>query len=237
MKRLVALLLVLALAALCMPALSEGDEDSSVGLVFSGVSSPYMEEGGVPSSTEFFTDADFAASRITIVNLWDSSCLFCRLELPYFQQISVEFSDSGVSCLGAVTTVMGGSYPAAYQYLQEFGVTYPNVIPDDRFSETLFNVSGTPQTFLVNSDGEIVAHHRGSMTYEELYELLTGVMRVPGDADCDGSLTFADISRAYIYLTGGAELTAMGAVNADFNGDGAVSFGDISALYIYVIGG
>ena len=58
---------------------------------------------------------------------------------------------------------------------------------------------------------------------------------LPGDADCSGEVTFADVSCIYLYMIGFEELSPQGELNADYDGDGIVSFGDISALYIDLI--
>ncbi len=227
-----------AMLLLCLPAaaLSPLDVYDPVGHTFSGVNAPYMTEGGLPSTTDFFTDADFAENRITVLNLWDSSCLFCRLELPYFQQVSEDYASCGVRVVGVSSTRMGGTYPAAYEYLVEFGVTYTNLIVDDGLAEIVFQNANTPQTFFVNSEGTVMDYIREATTYEELTEKLCALLYIAGDADANGELTFADVTSAYIYMTGGAELNALGRLNADFNGDGEVSFADISALYLMMIG-
>lgn len=240
LKRLAAsALLICLLAALpCAGSALHGlDIIDPTGLRFENVSAPYMTEGGKPSRTEFFTDADIAQSRITVINLWDSACLFCRLELPYFQQASLDYADRGVGFCGSVGTRMGGTYEAAYGYLQEYGVTYVNVIPDESMQSILFLNAGNPQTFFVDGSGTVLAHVADDMTYEELSEMLESLLNFYGDADCNGVLNFADISSMYVFMLGSADIGAQGAVNADFNRDGAVSFGDISGLYLYIIGG
>ncbi len=52
-----------------------------------------------------------------------------------------------------------------------------------------------------------------------------------GDVNCDGIVSFADVSTLYASIVSGAILSAQGTINADVNQDGIISFGDVSALY------
>ena len=239
-KRSTALVLAALAAAFCTlaPAASayDDDEDAAIGSVFGDFSAPYMLEEGFASKTEFLTREDFAQNRVTVVNLWDSSCLFCRLELAELQQISVDYSECGVRVVGAVTTVMGGSYPAAWGYLQEFGVTYDNVIPDDEMESILFIYGGTPQTFFVDPEGRVLDHIRGSAEYAEFASRLNALLMLKGDADCSGTLSFSDISMVYGYIIAGSSLTPLGLLNADMDDNGDIGFTDVSQMYITLVG-
>ena len=59
---------------------------------------------------------------------------------------------------------------------------------------------------------------------------------LPGDADCNGTVDFADISLLYLYMLGQGELTAQGEINADYDSNGDINFGDISNIYMFVLG-
>lgn len=243
-KRYTALLLAvcMALCAAALPAAAVGsplkpaDEFDPVGHTFQNVHAAYMIEGGKASTTEFFTEAEFALHELTVINLWDSACLFCRLELPYFVEASEAYADWGVAVFGAVSTRMGGTYAAAYDYVLEYGVTYPNLIVDDGLAEIIYQNANTPQTFFVDSTGTVVGYVRGSVTYEELSALIESFMICAGDADESGEINFADVSSIYMYSLGNAELTPRGKANADVDGDGTVGFSDITVLYLSLIG-
>ena len=243
-KKAIALLLIL-LMTVCVgayPAMAvhsgagPADEYDPVGDVFHDVRAAYMIEGGYPSQTEFFTEAEFGLHELTIINMWDSACLFCRVELPYFVEASENYADWGVAVFGAVSTRMGGTYPAAYQYILEFGVTYPNLIIDDGLAAILFQNANTPQTFFVDNTGTVIGYIRGATTYEELSAMTEGFLTRPGDADENGEVNFADVSSIYMHALGSAELGPRGSKNADVDGDGTVGFSDITVLYLSLIG-
>ena len=55
-----------------------------------------------------------------------------------------------------------------------------------------------------------------------------------GDADCNGELTFSDVSLMYLRLIGISWLTVQGEVNADFDCDGELTFSDITLLALFL---
>ena len=54
---------------------------------------------------------------------------------------------------------------------------------------------------------------------------------LPGDVNCDGQVTMADLSALCAYVLGKADLTAQGFANADVNGDGNVNSMDLPLIY------
>ncbi len=60
-----------------------------------------------------------------------------------------------------------------------------------------------------------------------------GTPAIAGDIDCDGQISFNDVSLLYLALIGGEPAPAG---NGDFNGDGETGFADITAMYLAMIG-
>ncbi len=58
---------------------------------------------------------------------------------------------------------------------------------------------------------------------------------VLGDVNCDGTVTFADITVLYAAIVGTGTIGEQGIVNADADGDGALGFNDVSALYKIIL--
>ncbi|MBO4330522.1 MAG: hypothetical protein J5827_00435, partial [Oscillospiraceae bacterium] len=59
---------------------------------------------------------------------------------------------------------------------------------------------------------------------------------LPGDVDCNGEVSFADVSLLAQYLAGQAELSAQGMLNADMDGNGEITFADVGAIYQSLVG-
>lgn len=81
----------------------------------------------------------------------------------------------------------------------------------------------------------------GIMGEEDLLIVVTYTADEPqpgyllGDANVDGTVTFADVSFMYLYLLAMGELTPQGIINSDMNCDGSVDFSDIGLLYVSLL--
>ena len=65
---------------------------------------------------------------------------------------------------------------------------------------------------------------------------VTAVYALLGDADENGVVNFADVTKLALFLTSLDDMTPQGMLNSDFNQDGSVDFADISAIYIFITG-
>lgn len=99
----------------------------------------------------------------------------------------------------------------------------------DSYEDSYFYVVITPVSHTADGGSGYVGFHAYDVEQPYPAEFL------PGDADCSGSVNFADISCVYLYILGSQALEPRGSANADFDGDGVVGFGDISAIYISIL--
>ena len=232
MKKLLAAALVLVFllagAAAAHPARFE---DELIGNVITGINAPYMEEGGVPSRTDFFTEERFADNLVTVVNYWDSGCINCRLEMPSLNELHRNYSGMGVSVLGAATRRIGGSFEYGWELLCEMGIIYPCVIADEGFVNAAGDYYVVPLTLLVGPDGRILDARAGRMDYEEMELRALRLIAVPGDADGSGAVDSADVSALAAFLIDAGELSPMGRAAADMDRDLEIGAKDMKALY------
>ncbi len=226
MKKLIALILVI----LIVPVSAGAADSPQIGQVFTGVHAPYMVEGGLPSHTDFFTDADFSQYRLTLLNLWDSNCVNCRIELPFFQRAYEQYHDMGVNIVGVACRFLGGSYEHGWEIINDFGLTYPQVIIDDGISAVSSNLFFVPQTYFVDSTGVVIGFYGGFAEYDLVEDAILRALAVPGDADCDGVLTLADVSAVSACAMNAGSLSRQGFFAADIDGDGTIGPRDISII-------
>ncbi len=67
------------------------------------------------------------------------------------------------------------------------------------------------------------------------YEITVEPTGLPGDVDCNGEVTMADVTILAMYLNGeNPEITEQGMINADANQDGTVDIRDIAAIYAII---
>ncbi len=101
------------------------------------------------------------ASRYTfqhdyqLVNVWASWCGVCRQEHSYFQQLQQQ----GIAVVGLNYR---DQHFNAVNYLEQLGNPYIDVIfdPEGKLSLDL-GVIGTPETYLVSGDGDIIYKYSG----------------------------------------------------------------------------
>ena len=117
------------------------------------------EEGPAPdfSLPLIGAEGNFTLSEhkgnVVVINFWGSWCAPCREEAPMLQRIYEDYSDQGLVFVGiAVKDIESDSIG----YIDEFNITYPNVIDIGGDMEKAYRTEGVPETFVINRDGEIV---------------------------------------------------------------------------------
>ncbi len=109
-------------------------------------------DGNIISSSELFKN-----NKITMINLWGLWCPYCVRETGELAELHKKFQAKGCGIIGveAEPKYDEKTLNAARKFLQDEGVTYPNVLmPDDvkNFQE----VMGYPTSFFVDINGKIL---------------------------------------------------------------------------------
>ena len=100
-----------------------------------------------------------------LVNVWASWCDPCRDEAPELERFYREHRGDGFTVLGIDSRDFTGD---ARKFIDEFGLTYPQLhdsegeVPDD------LGMTGFPENFLVNPDGELALIQKGPVDREFL---------------------------------------------------------------------
>lgn len=91
--------------------------------------------------------------QVVVINFWGSWCGPCREEAPMLQRLYTEYQAQGVVFIGiAVKDIERDSIA----YIEEFGITYPNVMDLGAKIEKAYRTTGVPETFVVDGNGDIV---------------------------------------------------------------------------------
>lgn len=105
--------------------------------------------------------------QAVVVNFWASYCAPCRDEAPMLERLWQEYRDQGVVFVGINTDDIERN---ARAYMDEFGITYYNA-PDVKGKiEDDYRITGIPETFVINTEGEIVRHFLSTPRERELRE-------------------------------------------------------------------
>lgn len=110
--------------------------------------------------------------KVTIVNVWASWCVPCRVEMPLLNE---------VARMGTVP-IYGINYKdqasAALSFLDELGDPYTRIGADRNGRVAIeWGVYGLPETFVVDADGSIAYKHVGPFDRRALEEKILPVVR------------------------------------------------------------
>lgn len=133
-----------------------------------------LEKGGVPPNLagvvgEVTADGRIALAELrgtpVVLNLWASWCEPCRVEAPALEAAWREHGPRGVLFLGLDQL---DNRDAARAFIDEFGVTYPNIRESGNEVARDYGAVALPETFFISSDGRIVAHVIGAVNEAQL---------------------------------------------------------------------
>ncbi|MBL8164798.1 MAG: TlpA family protein disulfide reductase [Anaerolineae bacterium] len=90
--------------------------------------------------------------RVVVLNFWASWCGPCRDEAEVLEDIWQRYQDRGVVVLGIAYT---DTERNARAFIEEFSQTYPNALDIGTRISDLYNITGVPETFIIDQNGEI----------------------------------------------------------------------------------
>lgn len=169
--------LVVSLALLCAVSVSLSAQKAGDAVRFAS-----RDLGGAE-----VTDALFAESRITMVNIWGTFCGPCIREMPDLARLSGEYKAKGVRVVGVPIdivdrngVVMAKTKADGEAIIARTGADYTHIVPTkEMLGGFLKGVQAVPTTIFVDSSGrQIGAPYMGARSYKDwqriIDELLAG---------------------------------------------------------------
>ena len=115
--------------------------------------------------------------KVVFLNFWASWCPPCRAEARTLEAAWQKYKAAGVVFVGVN---FQDNEPDARAFLEEFGITYPNVIDHGNRVAIDYGVWGIPETFFIDREGRITYKHVGGLGWPtittKLDEALQGVV-------------------------------------------------------------
>lgn len=132
-------------------------------------------EGSMPSVDQAELEGILVGLRGTpvVVNVWASWCAPCRTEMPLLQRAADTYRGD-VVILGVASK---DDPNAARSFLEEFGLTYPNVFDESGRIRVALGLTAYPTTYVFDQDGELVSAVRGGISEQRLAALIEGTLR------------------------------------------------------------
>ncbi|HEX4211530.1 MAG TPA: TlpA disulfide reductase family protein [Candidatus Binataceae bacterium] len=98
--------------------------------------------------------------KVVFLNVWATWCPPCREEMPSIEALYEKFKDDKNFVVLAVSQDSDGRAPVA-AYVEQHGLKFDVLLdPQNKVGEA-YDVSGIPETFIIDQNGRIVAHHVG----------------------------------------------------------------------------
>ena len=104
--------------------------------------------------------------QVVLINFWASWCPPCRDEAADLQALYVDYRASGFTIIGV--NMLESSRKKALDFLDEFGLSYPNGEDTGQVVTNLYRVEGPPESFLIDRRGEVREFYFGSINYERV---------------------------------------------------------------------
>lgn len=122
---------------------------------------------------DMFPQEDIALTdlrgQVVVVNFWASWCVECYKEAELLEQAWQDYKNQGVVFIGVDHL---DTEKEALKYMAQYGITYPSG-PDmgDKISQA-YGITGVPETFFIDKDGNIAHVQIGPIERPALYNLL-----------------------------------------------------------------
>jgi len=98
--------------------------------------------------------------KVVFLNVWATWCAPCREEMPSIETLYEEFSRDKDFVVLAVSQDTEGRNAVA-PYMERNGFKFTVLLDPENQVGDAYDVSGIPETFIIDRAGRIVAHHIG----------------------------------------------------------------------------
>jgi cytochrome c biogenesis protein CcmG/thiol:disulfide interchange protein DsbE len=119
---------------------------------------------------------DLAQNRgkVVVINFWASWCTPCEKDVPVMERIWREYRDDNVLVIGIDYL---DTESKALDFIWRFVLTYPIGSDTGTDISKAFNISGVPETFVLDKGGMIAEHIIGPVDYDQLHQIIEELLQ------------------------------------------------------------
>ena len=121
-----------------------------------GVAIQNIDGVTIDSSTVF-------RGNTTVISLWSTTCVPCRVELPQLQEFAAAHAEIDV-----IAVNLGDVPDSVQKYATEIGLTMPVIIDFEGRVSTALGITSVPSTLVLSPAGKVIGAHLGEITAGEL---------------------------------------------------------------------
>jgi cytochrome c biogenesis protein CcmG/thiol:disulfide interchange protein DsbE len=102
--------------------------------------------------------------KVVFLNFWATWCGPCRTEMPSMEKLYNAFANRKDFVMLAISQDAKGA-AVVQPYVRKHGYHFEVLLdPQSKVAES-YDVTGVPETFIIDRDGRIVAHHLGAVDW------------------------------------------------------------------------
>lgn len=107
---------------------------------------------------------DQLRGKVVFLNIWATWCGPCREEMPSMETLYDELKSNKDFVMLAVSQDTKGRSVVA-PYVEQYGYHFTVLLdPENKVGDS-YDISGVPETFIIDREGQIVAHHMGAFDW------------------------------------------------------------------------
>lgn len=127
----------------------------------------YEWEGAEARSLEAYQ------GNIVVLNFWASWCVPCHDEAEVLEETWKAYEEKGVVFLGVAYADVESK---SVEFLTDYEITYPNALDIGRDASYAYQITGVPETFFIDKEGNLFRHVAGPVTQEELRNTIEAML-------------------------------------------------------------
>ena len=97
--------------------------------------------------------------QVVIVDLWDTWCPPCRMEIPHFIELQNQYGERGFSMLGVAFGREG--IDTVKNFVRDNRINYTNALMTQEIMSQFGDITGIPTTFVIDREGAVYKKYVG----------------------------------------------------------------------------
>lgn len=131
------------------------------------------------------SQAIFADSKLTMVNIWGTFCSPCVEEMPILAEFNQEYADQGFQVVGIIIdaadknlVIKQNKLDSAREIAAATNAGYIHLLPSKSLNDALLaEIQSVPYTIFVNSEGyQVGESYPGAKTKQEWQKIITALL-------------------------------------------------------------